>query len=379
MQYSLCLHLLCAGALAAGADSTPAKEVPLDARYLRDHAATRGFMLGRPTAAKPTPDGKAVLFLRAQARVPKMGLYEFDVATGKTRELLTPEQVLKGSDEHLSAEEKARRERQRVSVGGFTSFQLSEDGALILLGLSGKLYVVTRAAGEVHELKTAPGTLLDPRFSPDGKQIAYVRDGDVYVYDLHGNKEHRVTTGGAEKKTHGLAEFVAQEEMHRHSGYWWSPDSTFLAYEEADTEGVETWYVADPAKPEQPAFPSSYPRPGKANAKVRLGIIPVAGGETVWVQWDAEKYPYLADVRWDEVGPLTITVQDRLQHEVVLLLVDSNTGKTTELTRDLDAAWVNLHHDTPRWLENGKGVFWIADRELDAGLQLLDPSGNEKP
>jgi hypothetical protein len=74
MQYSLCLHLLCAGALAAGADSTPAKEVPLDARYLRDHAATRGFMLGRPTAAKPTPDGKAVLFLRAQARVPKMGL-----------------------------------------------------------------------------------------------------------------------------------------------------------------------------------------------------------------------------------------------------------------------------------------------------------------
>src|SRR6266849_5956607 len=115
MNYILGLHLLCVGALAAGADPISGKDAPLDARYLRDHAATRGFSLGRPTAAKPTPDGKAVLFLRAKARVPKMSLYEFDVATGKTRELLTPEQVLKGTEENLSPEEKARRERQRVS------------------------------------------------------------------------------------------------------------------------------------------------------------------------------------------------------------------------------------------------------------------------
>src|SRR5947199_10793323 len=103
----------------------PAKDKPLDITYLRDHAATRGFMLGRPVKPKPTPDGKAVLFLRAQARVPKLRLYEFDVGSGKTRELLTPENVLKGAEEQLTPEEKARRERQRVSVGGFTDFQLN--------------------------------------------------------------------------------------------------------------------------------------------------------------------------------------------------------------------------------------------------------------
>jgi dipeptidyl-peptidase-4 len=112
---------------------------------------------------------------------------------------------------------------------------------------------------------------------------------------------------------------------------------------------------------------------------VRLGIIPVTGGDTVWVQWESQKYPYLADVRWDKVGPLTITVQDRLQHEVVLLLVDPKTSKTTELTKDMDAAWVNLHHDTPRWLESGKGVFWLADRGFDRELKLLDPDGKRLP
>jgi dipeptidyl-peptidase-4 len=351
----------------------------LDAKYLRDHVATRGFLLGRPVQARPTPDGKAVLFLRAQARVPKLTLYEFDVTTGKTRDLLTPEKVLKGAEEHLTPEEKARRERQRVSVGGFAGYQLSEDGSQILLSLSGKLYVVQRADGAVHELNTGSGTILDPKFSPDGKRVAYVLDQDIYVYDLKTNKEHRVTTGGTEKKTHGLAEFVAQEEMHRFSGYWWSPDSKFIAYEESDADGVETWYVADPIKPEQPAFPSFYPRPGKANVKVRLGIVPVTGGETVWVDWDREKYPYMADVRWDKAGPLTVTVQNRLQNEVILLLVDPKTGKTTELAKDSDKAWVNIHHDTPRWTNDGKWVLWTSERPFDTDLHLLDSAGKEKP
>src|SRR5260370_23538831 len=83
----------------AGKDAQP------DTRYLRDLAETRSFMLGRPVKPLPTPDGKAVLFLRSQARVAKLRLYEFDVSTGKTRELVTPEQVLKGAAEKLSPKE----------------------------------------------------------------------------------------------------------------------------------------------------------------------------------------------------------------------------------------------------------------------------------
>ncbi len=109
------------------------KDVPLDTAYLREHAQTRGFLLGRPMRPQPTPDGKAVVFLRSGPRSAKLALYEFDVAGKTTRELLTPEQALKGADEKLSPEEKAARERMRISVGGFTAFQLAEDGSRILL------------------------------------------------------------------------------------------------------------------------------------------------------------------------------------------------------------------------------------------------------
>jgi dipeptidyl-peptidase-4 len=379
MRNTFLLLMLGAWTLASGPAhaqaATDAKDAPLDTRYLRDYAETRGFMLGRPTKAKPTPDGKAVLFLRAEARVPKLRLYEFDVATGKTRELLTPQQVLKGAEEKLSPEEKARRERMRVSVGGFTDFHLSRDATLILLSLSGKLYVVERSSGTVRELHIAAGTLLDPKFAPDGKSVAYVRDNDVYVYDLAADKEKRLTTGGTERLTHGLAEFVAQEEMDRYTGFWWSPDSRFIAYEEADAVDVEVWYVCDPADPSRAAQPSFYPRPGKANVKVRLGVVPTAGGQTVWIDWDAKKYPYLARVAWDEHGPLTLAVQTRDQKEVVLLEADPRTGKTTPLVTERDAAWVNLPSKVPAWLSDGSGFLWTSEQEGGPRLELRDKSG----
>src|SRR5687768_9618562 len=107
--------------MTAWASAQPAKDLAVDTTYLRTLAQTRSFQLGRPVKPQVTPDNQAVLFLRSQARSPKLSLFEFDVATGKTRELLTPEQVLKGAEEKLSPEEKAARERMRVSVGGFTN------------------------------------------------------------------------------------------------------------------------------------------------------------------------------------------------------------------------------------------------------------------
>jgi dipeptidyl-peptidase-4 len=370
---------LCSGifvtAFANGQPAEPERLTPLASGFLRDYAETRGFTLGRPVMAKPTPDGKAVLFLRARPRASKLQLYEFDVATGQTRELLTPEQLLKGAQEKLSPEEKARRERMRVSVSGFTNFQLSKDGSLILLSLSGKLYTVRRSTGEVRELKTTPGTILDPKLSRDGKSVAYVRDYDVYVFDLTKGKERRLTLGGTERVSHGLAEFVAQEEMDRYSGYWWSPDSRSIVYEEADASEVEIWYVTDPAKPEQPPHPSFYPRPGKANVKVRLGVTPARGGKTIWIQWDARRYPYLTKVDWDEHGPLTVEVQSRDQKELVLLKVDLKTGKTAPLLIERDPVWLNLDQQVPVWLEDGSGFLWTSEHEGAPQLELRRSDG----
>src|SRR5262249_28796311 len=157
---------------------------------------------------------------------------------------------------------------------------------------------------------------------------------------------------------------------------WWSPDSKSLAYEEADADGVETWYVADPVRPGDAPQPSFYPRPGKNNVKVRLGIIPLAGGATVWVEWDRDKYPYLGAVRWDGFGPLTITVQSRDQQELVLLRVDPATGKTMPLITEKDPAWVNLEQDVPRWLPDGARFLWSSENMGGPRLELHDKDGS---
>src|SRR5262245_20708182 len=106
----------------------------------------------------------------------------------------------------------------RETAAGFTGFQLSGDGKRVHLATSGKLFVFEREGGKVRELRTSPGVLLDPKFSPDGKLVSFARDHDVLVYDLADDEERAVTSGGTREVSHGIAEFVAQEEMHRFTG-----------------------------------------------------------------------------------------------------------------------------------------------------------------
>ncbi len=376
-----CLPLVaCALASVFTAHAAPLAAPAKDGdTFLRDYAETRGFMLGRPVNATPTSDGSAVIFLRAKsAREPSQELYEFDVASKQTRRLLAPEDALKGAAESLSPEEKARRERQRISVGGFTAFSISRDNTLVLLSLSGKLYVLSRVTGTVRELATGPGTIVDPKFSPDSRKVAYVRDQDVCVFDLASRKETAVTSGGTETVSHGLAEFVAQEEMGRFSGFWWSPDSRQIVFEESDASKVESWYVADPAQPGNEPSRTFYPRPGKDNASVRLGVAYIDGSEaTVWVNWDHAKYPYLGKVTWGEHGPLTLTVLSRDQTDLALLRTDPTWGDTSVLLTEHDDAWVNLPQDVPVWLseQDGGGFLWASERTGWRNLGWYDSEG----
>ncbi len=189
-----------------------------------------------------------------------------------------------------------------------------------------------------------------------------MRDGDLWVIDVAKGKQRQLTkrpTGAArEHITHGLAEFVAQEEMGRMEGFWWSPDGKLLAYQRTDTSKLERMHLADPGNPEAPGHEWPYPRPGKVNATVELGLIASKGGKTKWVQWDHDKYPYLATVKWPKGGPLNILVQNREQTEQVLLAVDPKSGATTPLWTETDAAWLNLDQDFPHWLPEGAGFLW---------------------
>lgn len=376
--------LLC---LACGVAS--ATEPPVDTSFLKQYAETRGFMLGRPAKPKFTPDGKFVLFLRSEPTKPRQKLFQYEIATQKTTELLSPETLLKGAEENLTPEEKARRERQRVSVGGFADYFLDDTGNRVLVMLSGRPYVFDRTSGKAKELNAGKGTIVDPKWSPDGKYVSYVRDYDVYAYDLAADKELAVTNGGTEEKTNGLAEFVAQEEMDRHTGYWWSPDSKGIAFAEADHAGVEVWYIADPLKPDAPPQKQYYPRPGKKNVSVRLGIRKLVGGDTVWVEWDRKQWEYLARVTWQKYGPLTVTLQSRDQHEADVFGIDVDSGAKKLLFSMrpwLKGHWIDLslaevhwtRYDTPL-IANGDvairpaAIKFVEQIGVSGGVANFDP------
>ncbi|HET9451405.1 MAG TPA: S9 family peptidase, partial [Aggregicoccus sp.] len=147
------LALLSATALAAPPAAAPSPP-GTERGFIHQLTRSNNFNAGRPLAVRITPDERTVLFLRSPADSRVNTLFAFDVASGQTRELLTPAQLLQGGEETLSAEEKARRERMRVTVSGLTSYALSADGKRLLLTLGGKLYVVERASGKVRALAT---------------------------------------------------------------------------------------------------------------------------------------------------------------------------------------------------------------------------------
>src|SRR5439155_18407099 len=195
----------------------------------------------------------------------------------------------------------------------------------LLVALSSKLYVIARADSRVTEL---PGVnWIDPHFSPDGGAVAAVNSGELHVIDLETQTDVALTTGATETIQHGVAEFVAQEEMDRHEGFWWSPDSGSIAYQETDNSGVESRFIADPLHPETPPAKNFYPRAGTNNAKVRLGIVARGGVATHWLEWEREKYPYLARAVWKEAAaPPCLLVQNRAQQEELLLAAEPTSG-----------------------------------------------------
>ncbi len=358
---------------SADALSVAPVSAKLDEAVVRALTETHSYRSGMPQNAVVTPDGHAVLFLRAEARKPAQSLYKLDIATGRLLRLCAPDEVFKSPDQ-LSLAERERRERLRQTATGFTSFELTPDGLAILLPLAGHLFVFDRLSGSVRELPVDGA--FDPHLSPDGKRVAYIRENDIRLLDLDGkSSETTVTRGGTEKKPHGMAEFIAQEEFDRQRGFWFAPDGKRVAFEEIDQSGVEVLSIADAAHPEREPEKSYYPRPGKANADLHFGIISTGGGGATWIEWDHKKFPYVATVRWDDGAPLTMYVLDRAQKNGELLAVDDKTGKTRVLLSEHDDAWINVDSSVPRWFPDGKSFVWSTERNGSWELELRELEG----
>lgn len=376
--------------------------------YLALHARTRGFQLGRPQRAMPTPDGQHVLFLRSHAESAEQVLMEFDVASGQSREVLTPSQLLAGRNEQLSPEEQARRERLRQTARGFTSFELFPDGMQVLIPFSGKLYVHDRGTGQSSELKPVPQPskassgdsppvapdvepIFDAHLSPDGKRVAYLRGRNVFLLEVATKKERQLSHSTHPQIAFGSAEFVAQEELHRFTGHFFSPDSQYLVVTEVDNRPVETLYVGDVLKPELAPTPLRYPRAGTDNAIVKLLLFSTqtTAGAPTPIEWNRTRFPYLATVTWQAGAPLLLTLLSREQRDLevaaVELVPETGAGSSEPFLRaqrlfgEREETWINLDQDLPRVVRDSggqvQGMLWRTERNGGPELELRNLRG----
>ncbi len=343
---------------------------------LAQYARTYRFRSGRPRSISFSTDGRSMFFLRAAEGVGPQELCELRFPGEREGLRVTSGQLLAGDEVNLTPEERARRERAREAGSGITAYELSPTGRDILVPVGGRLFVVALADGAVRELRSEFGPAHDSRFSPDGSKVACVRDRELFVTEVESGREWRVTTDATtEDITNGLSEFVAQEEMGRFEGFWWSPDGRHIAYQRTDTSDVGRVYIADAASNSEPPATFAYPRAGTPNARVRLGVVAAEGGSTTWINWDQAAWEYLATVKWPRTGPLTVVLQNREQTELGVFSADPTTGDLTELLRERDDTWINLDQSMPHWLPGGEQFLWISDREGESQLELRGADG----
>ncbi len=310
-----------------------------------------------PRGLKISPDGKLVTLLKNRKDDrERYDLWAIDTTTGKERMLV--DSLKLGSGAELSEAEKMQRERARIGgTRGIVAYDWAADGRRILVPLDGDLFLAG-LNGDVVRLTDTPDGELNPTMSPKGRFLSFVRGGNLHVIDVATRAERQLTTGASDTVSWGVAEFVAQEEMDRQTGHWWSPDDARIAVARVDESGVGIVNRAAIGAEGTKIYPQRYPAAGTPNAVVELYVMDPAGDKQVKVDLGKDTDIYLARVDWAKDGKtLYVQRESRDQKRLDLLAVDPATGASRIVLTETAKTWLNLHNNF-RALADGSFLWW---------------------
>ncbi len=321
-----------------------------------------------------SPDGELVAFLRSREDdVDVLDLWAAPTGEGEPFKLIDARALVPDAGE-LSEAEKARRERMRISQRGVVEYSWDEQGRYILAPLEGDVFLAEREGGAVRRLTETEADEIDAKVSPRGNFVSFVRDQDLVIHDLASNLETEVTTDGDGLITWATAEFIAQEEMDRDTGYWWSPDERYIALQRTDESTVDVIPRLDITGGGATTVEQRYPRAGRPNAVVELYVHDRESGRRTKVDLGENTDIYLARVNWSADGrTLYVQRQSRDQKTLDLLAVDPATGASRTILTQRSDAWVPLSHDF-KALESGNFI-WSSQESGWKHLYLYDRDG----
>jgi len=328
----------------------------LVARYPRPGMAV-------PAQVRYSPDGRWVTYLHSQSGDLVRDLWRMELKTGRSECWISADQEEMGAS--FSPDELLRRERARIRGEGVTEYLWAKDAPVLLTVLKGDLYRWSDG-----NLVRAAKRVIDPKISDDGRRAFFIRDREVWCVDERG--EVALTSGSAPGISNGVAEFVAQEELDRLSGYWPSPDGGRVAFAQVDERHIPIYPIVHQGKQPVEIEEHRYPFAGAANARVKLGIVRIDGGDPVWLDLGKDDI-YLARVDWHPDGRLFVQVLSRDQKRLELRAYDAE-GRASAVLVEESPVWINLHDDLRFHKATGEFV-WSSERSGFRHLYLYASSG----
>ncbi len=258
----------------------------------------------------------------------------------------------------------------------------SQDYSTFIFSFTNDLYLYSLKTQKFKRLTATPEEEKNPRFSPDGKFIAYTRAHNLYAYNLESGLECQLTADGSETVLNGWESWVYMEEISirrsQYAAFWWSPDSSRIAFLRFDDGPVPAFPMIRSTGVQGELEIQRYPKPGDPNPKVKLGIVGLSDGKTVWVDVDENADQYVAYPIWfSDSSRLAYQWMDRGQDNIKIFSVDPQTGEREEVYDEKQPAWVEFFEDLYLF-KDGSGLLLRSDKDGWSHLYYYDLKGKLK-
>jgi dipeptidyl-peptidase-4 len=346
-----------------GQSPAPVKPLTIEAIYASGGLTGRG-----PETIEWSPDSSKLSFILRDDDGENGELWSVDAATGERQLLLGAAKLGPLAPDYSGI--KDEREKERLTRYHVSPYIWAPDSKHLLFAPNGQLWLFDLATGTGLQFAAASDPIGDPKFSPDGGHVSYVRKHNLYVQKANGAGEKQLTKDTGENLFNGDIDWVYAEELAVRSNYFWSPDSKEIVFLHMDESKVPTYPITNWMPTHPTVDNEKYPKVGDANPLVKLGVVDPDNGKVRWISLTKDEEAYIPRFGWVREGLVWAEVLNRSQNQMDLYFVDAKSGKSAKvLTEASPGAWINVNDDF-RVLKSGNRFLWSSWHDGHTHLYL---------
>ena len=367
----------------AGRAQTTAPRIAAPKQLTIEQIFAEGGVTGRaPETIQWSPDGSKVSFVQRDDTGEHGELFYVDAVTGEKKVLVSEIKLSQLSPPVSKIRDE--REKERVMRYHVAAYTWSPDSKYLLFDSQGQLWYYSLDTGTAVQLTSSPDPSQDPKFSPDGKRLAYVRKHNLYLHPVSGEEGERPLMREEKEKDkdkdrakekeenilNGEVDWVYAEELSVRSNFFWSPEGKEIIFLQMDETRVPTYPITDWLPTHPRVEREKYPKAGDPNPIVRLGVVGTNGGKVRWIKLTDNEDTYVPRFGWIREGWAWAEVLNRKQDVMDLYFIDAKSGKSRKvLTESAPDAWINVNDDF-RILKSGDRFLWTSWRDGHTHIYL---------